>query len=264
MTKKFKIKDLDNEADLTSRSDKDYTKISIDDLKDETKIDLVLPQKSPEKINEKPKKPKDNPSPTVELKKVVPAVAKAEAKPEKIVAKAEVISDHVRFNRHQLHSYILKVLSYATVLIIIDLVIHFLKRVDDIDVLKLDNYHSIYFGQDLNWNVIRVGCFLLFIFLITSNEKLVVNKKGIYCSKIDLINFLFTSSKVYLSWDEIAEVKYKIKFFEPYLYFYGKNEKQLGQVDFFLENADDFFKYIEQNAGKDHPLYKAKAQLASI
>jgi hypothetical protein len=253
MTKKFKIKDLEAEADRDSRTRQDFTRLSLDDLTDDESVVPML---------ENPSAPTQEPDAS-KLKAEVAAKPQSEIN-VKVITRPEVTKEQVSFKRNHFFTYLFKVLSFAIILICLDLSVHFLKILENVDVLKLENFDSILYGMDMKWNVIKLCAFLTGIYLMTSDDKLVLNNYGIECRSISVTNMFFTSSKVLLRWEEIVAVEYKVRLFEPHLFFYGMNKEKLGQIDFNLESPKDFFQFVEKNAGKNHPLFKIQRELSSI
>ena len=257
MTKKFKIKDLEIDPDGDGRTRADFTKISLDDLSDEVKVvpNVVTAPAAIEKALP--------PLPVPEIRTIKEEKvdkAKSEIK-EKVIPKVEVSKDQVSLQRKQLYVYLFKVLSFATIVVALDVAIHFLKFFEHVDVLKIENFDSILIGVDLKWNVIYLFSFLSGVYLITPDEKLIMSRVGIQCRRVDVMNMFFTSTKVMLTWDEIITVKYKVKLFEPYLFFYGANEEAIGQVALNLESPKEFFQLVEKYAGRAHPLFKIQSSI---
>ena len=261
MTKKFNIKDLEQDPDRTSQGMADYTKISLDDLVEDEQS-IPTPDKNEPTLNEE----NSPPSPGTEVPKIklnIPSKSKQDVK-EAVVTRVELSKDQVSFKRNQMYSFLLKLLGFSTILIALDLTAHVLKVLEKIDISKIENFDSIFYGLDMKWNMIKFFVFLTGTYMITPDDKLVLNRYGIECRSVEVLNMFFVSSKVMLTWDEIAAVEYKVKLFEPHLFFYGINKEKIGQIDFNLESPDEFFKTIEKYAGKHHPLFKIRAKLTSI
>lgn len=254
MTKKFKIKDLEVEPDVDSRTRHDYTKINLDDLTEDESAVITPQPTAPPPIFEEP---------PITKTEVQPKITN-EAKENVTIKVIEASKEQFTFKRNLFHAYFFKVLGFATALLVLDLAGHFLKFFEEIDVLKMENFKSMFYGTDPKWNIIKLVSFLVGAYLLTSDEKLVVKKTGIECRRFETMMIFFTSTKVVLSWEDIVFVKYKVSLFEPYLFFYGVNNEELGRIDFALDSREDFFRFIEKYAGKNHPLYKIKGHIASL
>ncbi len=113
-------------------------------------------------------------------------------------------------------------------------------------------------------NLVKIISFLLIVHWMSPKGHIVVNRRGIYCSHVMVMNLFFTSSKIFLPWGDIKVAKYKVRFFEPYLFFYGHDNVELGRVDFSIDNRKDFFKFIEKNAGKNHPMSLVQKEIDSF
>lgn len=231
MVKKFKIKDLEDDPNLPlEKSESDSRTIKtitdIDMLPDEAEI-----------VKSKP---------VVEIPSLPVNSNTQKEKP-------------VYFERNIVVSYFSKGLSVSVALLSFELISHFIKYFNEIDVFNRENYHSYFFSGNSNWVLCKVVAVFIFVYFITNKESIVMNKKGIQCIDSEIGDFLlFKQENVFITWDQISRLELKIRLFEPYLYFYDSKENQLGHVEFSIKDKDKFFTFIEKNAGKDHPICKLK------
>ncbi len=251
MTKKFKLKNLEEEPVRIGQLDRTRAKVSIDDLKDETSVRLELPTRSAEV------KPQE--SRVFKAKDEVPKIS-----PQKVVisgVQLPILKDTVEFERDLLKSYVLRIISFGLALGTFDLLLHLLKRLEGIDILSPKNFDSIIFVNEMNLNIVRVFCFLFVVYLLTPKDKLILNRKGIRCRKVEIISLFFTSEWIFIQWNEIAKVEYRIRFFEPFIFFYDHEGIVLGQIDYSINDSKNFFQTVGEYASKYHPLYQARAKL---
>jgi hypothetical protein len=164
MVKIVKIKDLDEDVTLApvekeelNRREMD-NKISIDDLSEDFS------------------------------KEVSPIITKTEVSTPKQVPVKE---SRIFFKRNIIHAYFSKTFSFCVVLFYIDLTLHLLKILDGVAIFQVENFHSIYFGGNIKWVISRIGVFFITMYLLTPKEDITINKKGIYCQKTDLLNYIF-------------------------------------------------------------------------
>ncbi|HXH73636.1 MAG TPA: hypothetical protein VNJ08_01625 [Bacteriovoracaceae bacterium] len=254
MKKKQKVHDIpdyDDQADVT----RNVTRISLTDLPDATRVDHVLPLPPVEKaisvqefITPVEKK--------VDFKKVS-RVTPEDPVIERIPARP--VLERISFDRSILHLYCYKSFSFILVIAIFELTIHLLKFLEGVDVLDPYTFTSFFFGTYVAWNPAKVMGFFAAMYLITPKEKIYANSKGIYCSQVDLVYWFYSSRVIYLKWEEIAKVDCHMRFMEPFIFFLNGEGKVIGQMDFSLTSPKDFFYYVEQHAGKNHPLSQIKS-----
>lgn len=246
MTKKFKLKDLEQEADQNAR-DETYKKISLDALKEETRVYVPVEEEDPAVHPESPKTQKRDPQKSISNKKVI--------------VREEVVNEIIEIDRDGLKSFFLRALTFAVIFFAVDVVLHFLKILDQVDVLNPASFDSVYFSGNETWNVVTGVAFLLVVNFLTPSDKILMNTKGLRCRKAEVTNFIVISSQILLQWNEIASAEYKYRFFEPYIFFYSLDCEEIGHIDVTFKNNDDFFKAVGKLAGVDHPVYKLRSQL---
>ncbi|MBF0300968.1 MAG: hypothetical protein HQK51_19830 [Oligoflexia bacterium] len=144
---------------------------------------------------------------------------------------------------------------------IVEIVHHLLKWLEDKDISKIENFTSILFPRaDFAQNIIILCIYLIIIIIITDYNPLVVKQDGIIIMRNSMVNGIFYSNRIFISWDEIHMVSHKYKFFEPYLIFYGKKDNEyfeLGHIDFGLKDQYVFIEHLRSILPIDHPLQKA-------
>lgn len=232
MTKKLKIKDLENDpnlpADKTESTTQVIGKLSIDDLSDDYEIPIA------------------------------PKGTRTESG-EKNRTTESAVDNLVYFERNFYISYFSKAISSLVALFCLDLTSHLMKVLDGVDVMNLSNFHSIFLGGSTNWLICKIAAFLLLVFFLASKKEIVANKKGIYgTNAVFFHNIFFVSKKVFIPWGKIAKVELKMRLFEPYLFFYGPKNEKLGDLEFSVRSREAFFQYIEKYAGRNHPLFNIK------
>jgi hypothetical protein len=255
MVKKLKIKELHEEPERSGQDIGDLTMISLDDLASDTTLevpDLEAPAVHPGTDAMAPSR--SRPVSSKESQEKKPEPSGSVAKKKHVETRVEIINDQVSFERNQLNLHIFKGLSVAFILFALDLILHFLQILDGVEVLKLENFDSFYFNDDQLLNLAKIVAFFLVVHWMTPKSKLTINRRGIFCQHVTIMNLFYSSSQVFLSWDEIKSVKYNVRLFEHYLFFYGDDNVELGQIDFTIDQKKEFFKFIEKNAGKNHPV----------
>jgi hypothetical protein len=259
VVKKQKLTDLEEDDELINFQGQDVTthleKHSLDDFDDETTY--IKTEESLPKTEARGQPIVDTPKPT---KKSLPKTSKREIKKNPVVEVEYVLEQKPKrkfFERDFIKSYIQKVLSFSVVLPVVDIVNHSFKYFDGIDVLKLENFSSIYLADDVNTIIIKGMMFLLFVYFITSNDGIIADSKGVFCVKNSVTgNFFLNTESVFVDWSEIHDVKLKYRLFEPYLHFYDASENEIGMLNFCLEDEKEFCQFIQESSGKKHPLYK--------
>jgi hypothetical protein len=166
--------------------------------------------------------------------------------------------ENVFFVRNSSKSFWLRSLSLVMVLVMLDLVMHFIKSIEGVDVMDWENYQSLFLIGGDGWWPLKICALLLVAYMLTPNSPIAANAKGIYASQVQLLNIFYTSQLVYIPWQDIHSVSFESRFFEPYMFFYGKNKEKLGQIEFTPKDGKAFFKYIASEVGKGHPIVLAK------
>lgn len=186
-------------------------------------------------------------------------ITKKNKAPLPLVSKpAREVVENVMFDRSFVRLYIYKMSSFLFIMTVFEVLVHGLKYFDGVDILDPANFSSFFFGTYTELNILKVLLMILVVYLMTPYGKLIVNRKGILCHKVDMMYFFFTSQRVFLKWGDIARVEYHLRFFEPHLFFYDKEGKVLGQIDFSLRSPRDFYSFVDQNVGKNHPINQTK------
>ncbi|MFA6235920.1 MAG: hypothetical protein WC635_01230 [Bacteriovorax sp.] len=239
MTKKFKIKDLEDDPNLPLDKPESESQV-IGTLSDKISLDKLSD-------DEAPIVPKNTPAESALIK-------------EKVKEKAKVaVEKLVFFERSLPVSYFSKGISTFVVLACLEAISHLLKFLDGINVMDRENFHSLFLGGTQNWVICKIAAFLIFIYFIANKDDIVLNKKGIYCINPEITDTVFfTVRKVFLPWEKIIRVKVKMRLFEPYLFFYDEKDEKLGHLEFSIASKDNFFEYVEEHAGSDHPLSKLR------
>jgi hypothetical protein len=238
MTKKFKIKDLEDDSYLPMSKAENESRViekivDIDKLPDEVEILKAKVLSS------------DTVSPSLNSK----------VETEKLVY----------FERNLIVSYFSKAFSTLVVLICLELVSHFMKFFDEVNVLNTENFHSLFFSGEMRWVLCKIVGILILVYFISNKDQIVLNKKGLYCVKPEITDTIFfTPKNIFIPWEKMASVELKMRLFEPYLCFYDSKETKLGHLEFSIAAKDKFFTYVERHAGKDHPLYKIKESLLLV
>ena len=259
MVKKQKLTDLEDDDELINFQGNEVTthleKQSLDDFDDE--MTHIKIKESLSKTETKDQPIVDTPKPS---KQPQPKTNKREIKKKPVVEVEYVVEEKPKrnlFKRDCMKSYIQKVLSFLVILFVVDIVNHSFKYLDGIDVLKLENFSSIYLADDMNTIIIKGLILLLFVYFITSKDGIIADSRGVFCVKNSVTGNLFLKSEsVYVEWSEIVNVKLKYRLFEPYLHFYDGSENEVGMINFCLEDEKEFCQFIQESSGKKHPLYK--------
>jgi hypothetical protein len=255
MVKKLKIKELKDDPESLGQDRDDLTRISLDDLDLEVSLEVPDIKNSVENtdtINKELSGPKTSPIKEIVEKKL--DSSKADTKKTQVETRVEVIDDQLSLERNQINLHLFKGLSFAFIFLILDLIMHLFKILEGVDILSFENFDSIYFNNDQLLNFAKILGFFLIVHWMTPKGRVMLNRRGIFCQHVMVMNLFYSSSQVFLSWDEIKSVKYNVSFFEPYLFFYGADKVELGQIDFTIEQKKEFFKFVEKNAGKNHPI----------
>lgn len=232
MTKKIKIKDLEDEPNLPLNETEFNCRVGVD--VDELHEDVVL---DAHKINVKKEK----------------HVIK-----EKIEIPIEVL---MYFKRNTLLSFFSKLISTSVIILILEFISHSMKFFEDVNIKDIDNFQSMIFNGNTSYIFCKIVALLLFIYFITNKNEVTVNKNGIYVTKGELIDKVFFTTKItFLPWNNIKKVTLKMRMFEPFVFFYNEKNEIQGYLEFSLLDKKSFFKYVEQYAGSEHPFLKVKEQ----
>lgn len=252
MVKRKRPEDLTNVGPLPDQEvTRNVTRINLMDLPDEGR------QETPQSVLTEA----ETPVSIAQVVGEVPFVRKRESPPSVVPVlpkPSREVLESVTFDRSIAHLYFYKMFSFLFIMSTFELLMHFLKHLDGLNVFDPANFTSYFFGTYTEWNILKVMVLVLVVYVMTPHEKVMMNKKGILCHRVDLMYFFFTAQRVFIQWDEIAKVEHHLRFFEPYLFFYDKEGKVLGQLDFSLSRPEDFFYFIEKNVGKNHPIFSTK------
>jgi hypothetical protein len=247
MNKKFKIKELENEADLKGR-DLTVTKISMESLDDDPSLAQEIEPSVKVETNKTSIIKKQNPKSTFTVDIPPP--------------KEKVVENNYVLKYNQTRSYFFKSINFFFIFICIEVLNHLLKMMDGIDILDVKNFDSLTFGSNMELNVAKVGIFFLLLYFFTPEETLILNRHGVFCKKNEIQNLFFKSKDVLMPWQQIMNVEHKMKLFEPYLFLYDIHYKELGRIHLTLENPKDFFILVEQFAGSAHPIMKFQKKMS--
>jgi hypothetical protein len=232
MTKKIKIKDLEDDPNLPKPKEERTSQV----------MDWGDVERLPE--DEISIEPKNTPKENLEVRE----------KPRQVVEKL------VYFKRNFLVSYFTKCFSVFLVFVTLDFISHIMKFFDGVNVTDFSNFQSIFLGGGTNWVICKLIGFLIGVYFISNKDNIVANKKGLYCVNPEITDTIFfTPKNVFIPWEQMSKVKLKMRLFEPYLFFYDNNDNKLGHLEFSVESREKFFSYIESNTGKTHPLVLIKS-----
>lgn len=237
------------------------TKITLDDLPNAEKTQVVAPRLE---IATPP--PESVPTPAPKKVTVNEALKKFEqpSKPtpvkgrgiEKIPPKVSL--DVMAFDRSFTRLYLMKLLSFLFAAVLFEVAAHFIRFYDGVDVMDLNNFRSIIFTHQPEWNGAKILGLLLFTLFMTSTDRFILGPKGILCHKVNIMRSIYTTDKVFLEWEKVAKVEPQLRLFEPFLFFYDAEGKELGFVDFTLKDRGAFNRYVKETFPKEHPLRQMK------
>lgn len=267
MVNKKKLSDLEEDKELVNlerntSNNLELEKLSIDDLDDNnesTESSSISEQpaqkfKEPERVVDKENLKFKQKKTSKENQIASKIVEQSNPKKEKVVRKY--------FKRNITKSFLQKTLGFIIILIAIDLVNHFMKFFDEVQVLNIENYSSIYLLDKPIVILIKASFLLFFIYFITPKEGVVVESEGLYCFKNSLTSsFVLNSDVVFVKWGDIKSIEQKHKFFELYFCFFDEEDYEIGMLNFCVEDEAPFFKFVKKYAGEKHPLSKLEGNL---
>lgn len=248
MAKKIKLKDLDDEPELSGRSTS-VTKISLDDLKDETRVIPAITSETPSTAN---------PTAPITTKKVSSPARTPEPRP------IALPSESYNLDKNIVLSVLSKAFSLAIVALVLDITLHILKFLEGVDVLVIENYKSVLMGEDFQGNALRVGGLFVVSYFIAPTSALRMNERGIFANHVSVMSFMWTSAESFVRWEEIYKVDFAVRMFEPMIFLKDINGEILAQFDFQLQNRKEFFRIVEKHAGASHPLSRLKSELNQV
>lgn len=252
MTKKIKIKDLEDSTVFHEKRSEEAPKpeskarvrgarkLSIDELED----DEILPKEKKAEVSKN----------SVSQSIVTPS-------PE-IKTPPKKKDELVYFSRSFFASFLIKIANVFLVFLVLNLV-YFLLTYLDGRVINLEDFVSFTLSGSKKWFILKGAGLLILAYFFTNKKDVRILTGGIFCNKTQIVHSVFFSSQeVYLPWTEIKSVRYKFRFFEPYLFFYDEEEVLIGQLEFSLKNKKDFFLRVEKFTGKNHPLVKIQEEIS--
>lgn len=247
MAKKIKLKDLADEPDFTTQLT-GVTRISLDDLKD---LEPAPLENKPENFAEEPQKLTEPKRSTLGKSRRVTSEPKAPPRVmETLTLKKDVTLATFR-----------KLLSLGLIALIVDVVIHFMKVFEEVDVLNPENFVSVLPGDTPQETGLRIMGILVLSYFLAPTDSLKLNERGINAKHTAVMNFFWTSVPVFITWEEIAKAEYSFRLLEPVLFFFDREGEALGQIDFQITSRPEFFRLIEKFAGVHHPIMKLKKEI---